>query len=144
MFWLHYVTEKGKNITNKTIIALNKPDEDDYMTVSDRVFQVMQDKRMTQKEFSELTGIPQSTVSDWRKKRTNPTADRIMVICKVLEVSPEWLLSGIQADGLRGNQMEWYAIDRNSEVGVLIDAYNEMDNNMRMRLMAYADALRGN
>ena len=114
------------------------------MTISDRVFQIMDERNMSQKDFSAITGIPQSTISDWRKKRTNPTADRIMVICRALDVSPEWLLSGIQADGTRGNQMSWYAIDRESEVGTLIDGYNELTNSKRIRLMAYLDALREN
>ena len=111
------------------------------MTISDRVFQIIEEKKISQKRFSELTGISQSTISDWKKKRTNPTAEKIMVICKTLEVSPEWLLSGIKADGERGNPMNWYAIDRNSEIGILIDAYNELNNSKRMRLMAYLDAL---
>ncbi|WP_027218634.1 helix-turn-helix domain-containing protein [Butyrivibrio fibrisolvens] len=113
------------------------------MTVSDRVFQLIEEKDMTQKEFSELTGIPQSTVSDWRKKKTNPTADKIMVICKVLDVSPEWLLSGIQAYGSRGNQMDWFAIDRDSEAGELLETYNKLDNSQRLRLKAYMEALQG-
>ena len=60
------------------------------MTIRDRIFDKLEELNMTQKEFSEKTGIPQSTVSDWRKKHTNPTADKIMVICKVLDVSMEW------------------------------------------------------
>ena len=57
------------------------------MTIRDRIFDKLDELNITQKEFSEKTGIAQSTVSDWRKKRTNPTADKIMVICKVLDVS---------------------------------------------------------
>lgn len=112
------------------------------MTISDRIFQIMDEKKITQKSFSESTGIPQSTISDWKKKQTNPSAEKIMIICKVLDVTPEWLLSGIKADGKRGNPIEWYAIDRNSEIGELIDIYNELSNNNRMRLMAYLEALK--
>jgi transcriptional regulator with XRE-family HTH domain len=43
------------------------------MTIRDRIFDKLDELNMTQKEFSEKTGIAQSTVSDWRKKRTNPT-----------------------------------------------------------------------
>ena len=67
-----------------------------------------------------------------------------MTISKVLNVTPEWLLSGIQAEGTRGNQMSWYAIDRQSEVGTLVDVYNELTNSKRIRLMAYLEALREN
>ena len=38
---------------------------------------------MSQKEFSRATGITQSTVSDWRKKNTNPAYDK-MVDGKIL------------------------------------------------------------
>lgn len=112
------------------------------MTVSDRVFKLMNELGMTQKVFSEMTGIPQSTVSDWKKKRTNPASDKIMVICKTLGVSPEWLLSGVKGEGDRANSLDWYAIDKDSEVGKLIEIYNEMSNSQRDRLMGYIDAMR--
>ena len=43
------------------------------MTISEKIFKILDENRMTQKEFSHRTGIPQSTISDWRKKNTNPT-----------------------------------------------------------------------
>ena len=49
------------------------------MTIRDRIFDKLEELNMTQKEFSLRTGIPQTTVSDWRKKKTNPTAEKIMV-----------------------------------------------------------------
>ena len=49
------------------------------MLIRDRIFQKLDELDMTQKEFSIRTGIPQTTISDWRKKRTNPTAEKIMV-----------------------------------------------------------------
>ena len=48
---------------------------------------------MRQKEFSEWTGISQSTISDWKRKKTNPSADKILKICEVLGVTPYELLS---------------------------------------------------
>ena len=69
------------------------------MTISDRVFEKLKQNKMSQKEFSEATGISQSTISEWKSKRTNPTSEKIMIICKVLDVTPEWLLSGIENTG---------------------------------------------
>ena len=71
------------------------------MTISERVFARLNELNMTQKTFSERTGISQSTISEWKKKKTNPTSEKIMIICKVLEVSPEWLLSGAAAKSSR-------------------------------------------
>ena len=112
------------------------------MTVSDRVFQILEEKRMTQKYFSEKTGIPQSTISDWRKKRTNPASDKIMVICSILGVTPEWLLSGIKGEGNRAESLSWYAIERDSEVGKIIEKYNEMSKSQRDRLVGYMEAMK--
>jgi transcriptional regulator with XRE-family HTH domain len=38
------------------------------MLIRDRIFQKLEESQMTQKEFSQKTGIPESTISDWRKK----------------------------------------------------------------------------
>ena len=113
------------------------------MTIRDRIFDRLREVNMTQKEFSKRTGIAESTVSDWRKKGTNPTTEKIMVICKVLDVTPQWLLSGTEAHGERGNPCEWYAIDATTDSGQLIQLYNSMDKAQQARLLGYAEALRG-
>ena len=38
------------------------------MTIGERVLQLTHERGMTQKEFSEKTGIPQSTLSSWKGK----------------------------------------------------------------------------
>ena len=38
------------------------------MLIRDRIFDKLEEMNMTQKEFSECTGIPQTTISDWKKK----------------------------------------------------------------------------
>lgn len=85
------------------------------MTISDRIFEKLQETGMTQKAFAAQTGIPESTVSDWRKKRTNPASEKILIICKVLNVTPEWLLSGIDSDGSRSTPVDYYIIDKDSD-----------------------------
>lgn len=111
------------------------------MTIRDRIFDKLEELNMTQKEFSENTGIPQTTVSDWKKKKTNPTAEKIMIICKVLKVTPEWLLSGVEVHGTRSNPQEWYVIDAKTEVGMLLTTYNSFDSRNQARLLGYAQAL---
>lgn len=75
------------------------------MTISGRLFETLRQREMSQKVFSEKTGISQSTISEWKSKRTNPTSEKIMIICKVLDVTPEWLLSGAGNTGNRGNDL---------------------------------------
>ena len=113
------------------------------MLIRDCIFNKLEELDMTQKEFSQRTGIAESTISDWRKKRTNPTAEKIMIICKVLEVTPEWLLSGIEAQGERGNPQKWLVVDARTDTGRLVTYYNAMDGATQARLLGYAEALVG-
>ena len=112
------------------------------MTIRDRIFDRLEELNMTQKEFARKTGIPQTTVSDWKKKKTNPVAEKILIICKVLGVTPEWLLSGVEIRGTRSNPVDWYAIDSGTDAGILITAFNSFDSETQARLLGYAQALK--
>ncbi len=111
------------------------------MTISERVFERLKQISMSQKEFSERTGIKQSTISEWKKNKTNPSSDKILGICQVLDVSPQWLLSGVDPAASRKNNHEYYVIDSNTDTGSLIAKFNQLDKSSRERLMGYITAL---
>ncbi|MBO4864793.1 MAG: helix-turn-helix domain-containing protein [Eubacterium sp.] len=96
---------------------------------------------MTQKEFSKKTGISQSAISEWKSKNTNPSADKIMIICHVLKVSPEWLLSGIEKKDSKDNEPDFLVIDKKTEMGKFISDYNRLSDDSRLRLLGYMYAL---
>lgn len=50
------------------------------MIISERIFKIIKEKNITQAEFAKRAGIATSTVSEWKKKKTNPSADKIMDI----------------------------------------------------------------
>ena len=111
------------------------------MTIGEKILGLIHERGMTQKQFSESTGILQSTISEWKKKKTNPTSEKIMVICKVLDVTPEWLLSGIEKNGSRKVRSDWYVVGRDTELGQMIGAYNTLGRDYRNRLRGYIDAM---
>lgn len=98
---------------------------------------------MTQKEFSEKTGIATTTISDWRKKNTNPGYDKILLICAALEVTPEYLLSGVSEDSDRGRAKDYVVIPNNTEERSLIEAFEKMNFEDRKRLLVYAKRIIG-
>ena len=57
------------------------------MIISERIFKILKDKNMSQNAFAKQVGLASSTISDWKTKKTNPSADKIMDICMVLEVT---------------------------------------------------------
>ena len=73
-------------------------------TISDRIFELLKERNMSQKEFAQKTGIAESTISDWKKKKTNPVSDKILIICEVLGVTPYDLLSGAEHTGERSRE----------------------------------------
>ena len=96
---------------------------------------------LTQKEFSEKTGIPQSTISDWRKKNTNPASDKILIICEVLKVTPYELLSGVREEGGRSNGVRCQIIAEGTEENMLLELYDTLDRDRKNRLLGYIQAL---
>lgn len=111
------------------------------MTISNRIFERLRQIHMSQKQFSVETGISQSTISEWKSKKTNPTSEKIMQICAVLDVTPEWLLSGTENTGNRGNELPFYIVDRDSEIGQIIYTYNRLETQERQRLLGYMMAM---
>ena len=85
-------------------------------TISDRIFEKLKEKGMSQKEFSQKTGIAESSISDWKKKHTNPVSDKILIICEVLDISPYELLSGAEHIGTRSRDNQTYVFAKDTDV----------------------------
>ncbi len=111
-------------------------------TISDRIFELLKEKGMSQKEFSVRTGIAESSISDWKKKRTNPVSDKILIICEVLEVTPYELLSGAEHMGNRSRVNDTYVISKGTDIGALVESYQQLSTEQQKRLMGYLDAIK--
>ena len=110
-------------------------------TISNRIFELLKERGMSQKEFSQKTGIAESTISDWKKKKTNPVSDKILIISETLGVTPYELLSGAEHVGTRSRENIMYVVDKGTELGCLIDTYQSMDEEDQKRLLGYMQAL---
>lgn len=44
------------------------------MTINERFFKLLDEKKVSQKDFCESTGIPKQTVSGWKSRKTDPPA----------------------------------------------------------------------
>lgn len=58
-------------------------------------------KEKSQKEFSDLVGIPQPTMSAYETGRNKPTIDALMTIAEKCEVSIDWLCGRDQVNSVR-------------------------------------------
>ena len=100
---------------------------------------------MSQSTFAKKVGLSGSTISDWKTKKTNPTAEKIMPICEVLEVTPEQLLTGKGIDeDYEENVSEKTTQDfviTNSDMH-LIEDFHGLKEAQRNRLLKYMEALK--
>lgn len=110
------------------------------MTISERIFMLLDAKKMTKAEFSRKSGIAPTTIQDWQKKGTNPSSDKIMKICEVLEITPYELLNG--TDVPENRKADYLVIQKDSEEYNLLDIFYQCDEVARARLAGYLRALK--
>ena len=112
------------------------------MTISERLFQIMEEQHISQVELSRRTGISTRTISDWRKKKTNPGADKILIICEVLNLDPKTLLAGT---GRSEMPPATYAVPEGTDAMVMEEKilydYRELSEAQKRRLVAYMNML---
>ena len=106
------------------------------MNIYERIFARLEELHMSQIELSRRTGIATSTISDWRKKKINPQADKLVTICKALDVSLVDLLCNdeeseqtIQTD---------YIFDEKH----IIDVFRNFDIETKRRLIRYFELIK--
>lgn len=123
------------------------------MTISQRIFNELNKQNKTQKQMSEFTGIPTSTISAWNKNGTNPSADSIYSIAQFLNVSLEYLLTGeeksinvINTGDINGNNVQGSNNVINSAVPAhvteLVDLIEELPLVQRAEAVLYLNELK--
>lgn len=112
------------------------------MIISERILKVLKDRNMTQADFAKQVGIAPSAISEWKKRKTNPAAEKIMDICNVLQITPEQLLTG------RGIEDEKTIVAASPESRFtpydiqLIKDYHGLKEEQKKRLIAFMEALK--
>ena len=96
------------------------------MYISEKIFEILKEKNITQKQFSKMTGIAESTISDWKRKKLNPSSDKLMIITNILGISVYELLGEDKVD---------YILDQDEKI--LIESYRNMDVEVKKRIQAY-------
>ena len=108
------------------------------MIISERIFEIMKEQKMSQRELSRRTGITISTISDWNTKKSNPASDKLLIISEALGVSVEELLTG--SESFKENLPE--DIDyKNVEDYKILEDYHKLSKSQQMRLLKYMKRL---
>ena len=60
----------------------------------ERIFNLLKQKGITQSALADKIGVRQATISDWKRKKTTPSAETIGLIADILGVSTDYLIKG--------------------------------------------------
>ena len=101
------------------------------MKIYEKIFARLEELHMSQTELSRRTGIATSTISDWRKKQINPQADKLVSICKALNMTLVELLC--DEENTEQTAHIDYVIDEN----YIIELYRRSDTESRRRMISY-------
>lgn len=95
-------------------------------------FDRLAELHMSQIELSRRTSIATSTISDWRKKKINPQVDKLVAICKALDVSLVDLLCDGDQKEKKGVQTDFMLDERH-----IVEVFRMSDNKTKKRLLRY-------
>ena len=103
------------------------------MKVYEKIFARLDELNMSQSELSRRTGISTSTINDWKKKKINPQADKLVAICRAFDMS--------LADLLGDDGAENIGVDYSAEERYLVECYRRSDDQVRRHMLRYMELI---
>lgn len=103
------------------------------LKVYEKIFARLDELNMSQSELSRRTGISTSTINDWKKKKINPQADKLIVISRALDMS--------LADLLGDDGAENTGVDYSAEERYLVECYRRSDDQVRRHMLRYMELI---
>ena len=101
----------------------------------DRMFSLIDNQGIQQKELAKSIGLSANVFSSWRKRKSDSYLKHISNISKALGVSPEWLLNGTVSDNPVDPET-LLSISKNAySVALAFDAASERDKNIVMFIL---------
>ena len=104
------------------------------MNISERIINRIDEVGLTQKEFSRMSGIPESTISDWKKKGNTPKAEKLLDICGILGITVYDLLCENEVPPTPD-----YVLS--SQERTMIETFRQADDTVKSRILTYLNAI---
>ena len=103
-----------------------------YDSVRERIFVLLKEQKLTQKELAERLEISPQTVTDWKKKKSNSFMEMLGKLSTVLQTSPAWLCGGIGQKHMTDQEK----VKKDDPILQAIEAYDaqlEQDSTLAMK-----------
>lgn len=86
-----------------------------------RLNNLMTDKNISQNKLAEMTGITQSSISDWANGKYKPRQDKVYLLSEALKVSPAYLLGYTDNKNLDRYEVK----EENDNLNILFNKLND-------------------
>lgn len=100
-------------------------------STGEKIFDLLAERKMTQVELSKRTGIPTSTINDWKKKKNTPAADKIVLVAKALGVSINEILQDDK------EKVDYRIVYSDDSLWDIIEIYDRSNNSQKDRIKKY-------
>lgn len=65
-----------------------------YDAIRKRIFDLLSEQKITQKDFAKKLQVPAQTITDWKKGKSNSFVGKYNEISLILQTTPTWLAFG--------------------------------------------------
>lgn len=97
--------------------------------IQTRLFNIMQDKKISQTDIAEVLKINKSVVSNWKRRDCDPPAESIAKICEYYNIDINYIMTGLSNTELQQDEQE------------LLDLYRAADQDGKNTIYKVAEAL---
>lgn len=66
----------------------------EYIAIRNRIFQLLDEQKISQKEFAKMIRVSPQTITDWKKGKSQSFSSMLGTIAKALGTSPVWIFAG--------------------------------------------------
>lgn len=97
--------------------------------IQTRLFNIMQDKKISQTDIAEVLKINKSVVSNWKRRDCDPPGESIAKICEYYNIDINYIMTGRSNTELQQDEQE------------LLDLYRAADTDGKNTIYKVAEAL---
>lgn len=83
------------------------------MNIGKTIKELREEREITQEKLAEMIGVTQDSISLWEKNKRIPNTPYIIALCKVFNISSDYLLGLENDDGSRSETSYEFEYDHN-------------------------------
>lgn len=101
-----------------------------------RILSLLDENKVTAKQLATDTGLAQSSVTDWKKGRSKPSAEAIIKIAEYFGVTTDYILTGKES-----NQSTTVTQELTENEKEILALLNQFDERTQLKFLGRVEAL---